>query len=119
MQCLQKKCGNAPKKLTILNQVRTHFQAKREKGVGTPFVPHYIPVYATTQRPKYSYSFTVTLPAQGEQHFIIMFVESSSKALLLNALSNVDLLRLFLFGSQHASIATTAAVFKAADEFLK
>jgi len=28
---------NAPKKLAILQQLRTHFKEKHEKGVGTPF----------------------------------------------------------------------------------
>jgi len=47
-----KRCGNTPKKLAILNkkgvgtlpeklanlkQLQTHFKAKHEKGVGTPF----------------------------------------------------------------------------------
>jgi len=29
--------GTQPKKLAILKQLRTHFKAKLEKGVGTPF----------------------------------------------------------------------------------
>ena len=34
---LTKRCGNVPKKLVILKQFQTHFNAKHWKGVGTPF----------------------------------------------------------------------------------
>jgi len=46
---LTKRCGNAPKKLAILKQLQTHFNAKLQKGVGKPFPrvpPHYTPGYA-------------------------------------------------------------------------
>jgi len=36
--------GTHPKKLDILKQFLTHFKAKHEKGMGTPFPPHYTPV---------------------------------------------------------------------------
>jgi len=31
------------KKIAILKQLRTNLKAKHEKGVGTPFPPHYTP----------------------------------------------------------------------------
>jgi len=34
---LTKKCGNAPQNIAILKQLQTHFKAKCEKDVGTPF----------------------------------------------------------------------------------
>ena len=34
---LATRFGNASKKIAILKQLKTHFKAKREKGVGTPF----------------------------------------------------------------------------------
>jgi len=40
---LTKRCWNASKKIAILKQLQTHFETKREKGVGTPFPSHYTP----------------------------------------------------------------------------
>jgi len=34
---LKKRCGNAPKKRAFLKQLQTHFKAKHEKGMVTPF----------------------------------------------------------------------------------
>ena len=34
---LTKRCENASKKTAISKQLKTHFEAKRDKGVGTPF----------------------------------------------------------------------------------
>jgi len=48
---LTKRCGNARKKLAILKQLQTHFKAKLEKSVGTPFSPHYAPVCNGPMRP--------------------------------------------------------------------
>jgi len=40
---LTRKVLEPSKKIAILKQLPTHFKAKREEGVGTPFPPHYTP----------------------------------------------------------------------------
>jgi len=35
-----KKVWERTKKIAILKQLQTHFKAKCEKGMGTPFPPH-------------------------------------------------------------------------------
>ena len=35
---LKKWCGNASEKTAILKQLKSNFKAKREKGVGKPFL---------------------------------------------------------------------------------
>jgi len=55
--------GTHPKKLAILKQLRTHFKAKYEKGVATPFPrvpPHYTPgehVKIILTKDPYAYGF--------------------------------------------------------------
>jgi len=42
---LTKKVWERTLKIAILKQLQTHFKAKREKGVGAPFPPHYTPAF--------------------------------------------------------------------------
>jgi len=42
---LTKEVWERTQNLAILKQFQTCLKAKREKGVGTPFPPHYSPAY--------------------------------------------------------------------------
>jgi len=48
---LTKRCGNAYKKTAILKQLPTHFKAKREKDVGTPFARVPAPLHPCSHIP--------------------------------------------------------------------
>jgi len=45
------RCGSAAKKIAILKQLQTHFKAKLQKGVGTPFPRVPAPLHPAVTQP--------------------------------------------------------------------
>jgi len=54
-------CGNASKKIAVLKQLQTHFNAEREKGVGTPFPRVPAPLHLCLLEPRFWFVVRLTV----------------------------------------------------------